>query len=146
MRQRDWRPDGSDLMDEAELYFKEAKHTNRWGKKAPHGNGDPMYAFKASGEEFDDEISETPYHAATKGKELKAIEALSTQISNLTNQKWEATKTSLYSEHKYKWKLKAPKDGESTTKKVLTDGKLKKYHWCEYHKFWTIHSPKESKI
>jgi hypothetical protein len=26
---------------------------------------------------------------------------------------------------------------------VLSDGKRKKYHWCEYHKLWTIHSPKE---
>jgi hypothetical protein len=41
--------------------------------------------------------------------------------------------------------LKAPKDGESTSKMVLSDGKRKKYHWCEYHKLWAIHSPKECK-
>jgi hypothetical protein len=41
--------------------------------------------------------------------------------------------------------LNAPKDGESTSKMVLSDGKRKKYHWCEYHKLWTIHSPKECK-
>jgi hypothetical protein len=28
---------------------------------------------------------------------------------------------------------------------VQSDGKRKKYHWCEYHKLWTIHSPKECK-
>jgi hypothetical protein len=28
---------------------------------------------------------------------------------------------------------------------VLTDGKRKKYHWCEYHKLWTIHTPNECK-
>jgi len=145
MRQRDWRPDGSDLMDEAELYFKEAKQTNRWGKKATNGNGDPMYAFRASGEEFDD-IPDPTYHTARKTKELQAIEALSTRIDNLGNQKWDATKTSQYSDEKYKWKLKAPKDGESTSKKMLIDGKTKKYHWCEYHKLWTIHSPKECKM
>ncbi len=35
----------------------------------------------------------------------------------------------------YKWKLKAPKDGESTSKMVLSDGKRKKYHWCEYQNY-----------
>jgi hypothetical protein len=41
--------------------------------------------------------------------------------------------------------LKAPKDGKSTGRMVLSDGKRKKDHWCEYHKLWTIHSPKECK-
>ena len=27
----------------------------------------------------------------------------------------------------------------------MSNGKTKKYHWCEYHKLWTIHSPKECK-
>jgi hypothetical protein len=31
-------------------------------------------------------------------------------------------------EAKYKWKLNFFKDGESTTKKVMMDGKTKKYH------------------
>ncbi len=25
------------------------------------------------------------------------------------------------------------------------DGKTKAYHWCEYHRLWTLHSPKECK-
>lgn len=33
------------------------------------------------------------------------------------------------------WKLKAPKSGESKTKKV----KGRTYHWCKYHKMWCIH-------
>jgi hypothetical protein len=44
MRQRNWKEDGSDLMEEAELYYKEAKLTGKWGKKAP--NIDTMYAFQ----------------------------------------------------------------------------------------------------
>jgi hypothetical protein len=46
-------------------------------------------------------------------------------------------------EPKYKWKQVPPKDGESTTKKVLVDGVRKKYYWCVHHKAWTLHSPWE---
>ncbi len=46
MKQRNWKPDGSDLMEEAELYFKEAKQTGKWGKKA--ANSEVMYAFQAT--------------------------------------------------------------------------------------------------
>ncbi len=61
------------------------------------------------------------------------------------NDKWDRGHNSATKdEHsKYKWKLKAPKDGESTSKIALSDGKRKKYHWCEYHNLWIIHSPKE---
>ena len=41
--------------------------------------------------------------------------------------------------------MKPPRDGESTSKMVQVEGKNKKYHWCDYHKSWTIHSPKECK-
>ncbi len=54
LRQRDWKEDGSDLMEEAELFYKEAKQTNKWGKKVP--NADTMYAFQATTE--DDEPEE----------------------------------------------------------------------------------------
>ncbi len=52
------------------------------------------------------------------------------------NNKWDRGQTGALKDEdsKYKWKLKAPKDGESTSKMVLSDGKRKKYHWCEYHK------------
>jgi hypothetical protein len=46
-------------------------------------------------------------------------------------------------EQRYKWKQIPPKDGESTTKKVLVDGVSKKYYWCVHHKAWTLHSPQE---
>jgi hypothetical protein len=59
--------------------------------------------------------------------------------------KWEKEKNGKYDDPKYKWKLKAPKDGESTTKMVQVDGKNKKYHWCDHHKSWTIHSLRECK-
>jgi hypothetical protein len=61
--------------------------------------------------------------------------------------KWEKEQVAKKEEReaRYKWKLKPPKDGESTTKKVMMDGKTKTYHWCEYHRLWTLHSPKECK-
>jgi hypothetical protein len=34
VRQKDWKEDGSDLMEEAELYNKKARSTERWGKKS----------------------------------------------------------------------------------------------------------------
>ncbi|MFN9980611.1 MAG: hypothetical protein ACK53Y_11875, partial [bacterium] len=46
-------------------------------------------------------------------------------------------------DQKYKWKHVPPKDGESTTKRVLLEGVRKKYYWCVHHKAWTLHSPQE---
>ena len=33
MRKLDWKQDGSDLMEEAEIYYQEAMNTHRWGRK-----------------------------------------------------------------------------------------------------------------
>ncbi len=33
MRKLDWKQDGSDLMDEAEIYYLEAINTHRWGRR-----------------------------------------------------------------------------------------------------------------
>ncbi len=33
MRKLDWKQDGSDLMDEAEVYYQEAINTHKWGKR-----------------------------------------------------------------------------------------------------------------
>jgi hypothetical protein len=34
MRKLDWKQDGSDLMEEAEINYQEANYTHRWGKKS----------------------------------------------------------------------------------------------------------------
>jgi hypothetical protein len=137
MRQRNWKEDGSDLMDEAELYFKEAKQTGKWGKKA--ANTETMYAFQAT---RDDGKRKHKHHDVDKEETNKSeMAALTAQLKEYNeNKKWDKEK-----EAKYKWKLKPPKDGESTTKKVMSNGISKKYHWCEYHRQWTLHSPKECK-
>jgi hypothetical protein len=41
------------------------------------------------------------------------------------------------------WKTKAPRKGESTTKSITIQGKVYVYHWCPYHRKWTIHQPKD---
>ncbi len=79
---------------------------------------------------------------------ISEVTALTAQLKQFNeNNKWDRGHTiaTRDEDSKYKWKLKAPKDGESTSKMVLSDGKRKKYHWCEYHKLWTIHSLKECK-
>jgi hypothetical protein len=49
MRKLDWKQDGSDLMEEAEIYYQEAINTHRWGRKAYRH--DVQYAFKATNSE-----------------------------------------------------------------------------------------------
>jgi len=46
-------------------------------------------------------------------------------------------------EQRYKWKQIPPKDGESTTKRVLVDGVRKKYYWCVNHQAWTLQKEKK---
>ncbi len=45
VRKKDWKEDGSDLMEEAELYYKEAKSTGSRGKKTSNVDTMAMYAF-----------------------------------------------------------------------------------------------------
>ena len=144
VRQRDWKEDGSDLMEEAELFYKEAKQTNKWGKKVP--NADTMYAFQATTEDDEPEEERKPKPHKGHQSELAALTAQLKQFNNNNKwEKWDKDSSGKHDEPKYKWKLKAPKDGESTTKMVQVEGKNKKYHWCDYHRSWTIHSPRECK-
>ena len=153
VRKKDWKEDGSDLMEEAELYYKEAKSNGTWGKKA--SNTDTMYAFQATRDEdpeyqaqMDSDTKQIAMMHTPAFDNISEVTALTAQLKQFNdNNKWDRGHTiaTRDDDSKYKWKLKAPKDGESTSKMVLSDGKRKKYHWCEYHKLWTIHSPKECK-
>jgi hypothetical protein len=144
MKQKNWKQDGSDLMEEAELYFKEAKQTGRWGKRA--ANTETVYAFQATREDSKRKFkNHDEDEEETSQSEIAALTAQLKQYNE--NMKWDKERATKKEEReaKYRWKLKPPKDGESTTKKVMSDGTSKKYHWCEFHKLWTIHSPKECK-
>jgi hypothetical protein len=54
MRKLDWKQDGSDLMEEAEIYYQEAINTHKWGRKMH--KPDVHYAFKSTTSE--DELTE----------------------------------------------------------------------------------------
>jgi hypothetical protein len=105
-----------------------------------------MYAFQAT----KDDGKRKPQHLTGDKEEIdqSEIAALTTQLKQYNeSKKWDNDHSAKREEReaKYKWKLKPPKDGESTTKKVMTDGTSKKYHWFVYHSLWTLHSPKECK-
>lgn len=144
VRKKDWKEDGSDLMEEAELFYKEAKQTNKWGKKST--NVDTMYAFQATTEDNEPKEERRIKPPKEHHSELAALTAQLKQFNNNSKwDNWDKDNGGKYDDQKYKWKLKPPKDGESTSKMVQVEGKNKKYHWCDYHKSWTIHSPKECK-
>jgi hypothetical protein len=140
-KQIDWKPDGSDLMEEAEQYYMELKTTRNWGHS---GKTNEIYALQAT-EEYE-EISNTNHTIDQVDKEngtatAMQILALATQFKKQQKHKWEKPNN----DNKYKWKLKGPKDGEPNTKRVFQDGEKKTYHWCPHHKMWTIHKPEECK-
>ena len=128
MKEIDWREDGTDLMDDAESFYLNLKNSKVWGHKP---NKESIYALQATAETDD-----PPTSAHTE-----AINTLASELRAFTAQMSEKQKR----EEKYKWKLVPPKDGESTTKRVLIDGERKKYHWCVHHKAWTLHTPAECK-
>ena len=71
VRKKDWKDDGSDLMEDAELYFKEAKSTGSWGKKTSNVDTMAMYAFQAT----DDSTDETDWKSAYENELKKAATA-----------------------------------------------------------------------
>jgi hypothetical protein len=144
MRKIDWRVDGSDLMEDAEVYYQEAINTHRWGKKTQ--KQDVVYAFKA---ESDEEVNEPE----TTNSFEETIKALSAQLREYTeantarskNVKFDDVKAIQEEDDKYAWKLIPPKDKEPTVKRMLVDGITKTYYWCPNHHQWTIHKPSECK-
>jgi hypothetical protein len=131
MKEVNWKEDGSDLMNEAETFFLNLKNNRSWW---PKQENDQIYALQAT-EILDNETDvEDDSKPETITNLLHQINAFSAKLSEKEKR-----------EQKYKWKLIPPKDGESTTKTVLVDGKRKKYYWCVNHQAWTLHSPAECK-
>jgi hypothetical protein len=132
MKEVNWKEDGSDLMDKAETFFLNLRNNKTWW---PKHDSEQLYALGAT--HIQDDTSDTD---EDKSKP-KAINNLLNQINAFSARLSEKEKR----EQKYKWKLKPPKDGESTTKMVQVDGVRKKYHWCVNHNAWTLHSQAECK-
>jgi hypothetical protein len=129
LKQIEWKEDASDLMDEAESFYLNLREGRSW--KKPHDDRPRAYALKAS------DASVSSDSTQEGAMDSSALKKLKSQIRAFA-----ATEKQLR-EQKYKWKQVPPKDGESTTKKVLVDGVRKKYYWCVHHKAWTLHSPQE---
>jgi hypothetical protein len=145
MRKLDWKQDGSDLMDEAEIYYLEAINTHRWGRKAYRQ--DVQYAFKATNSEIETkEEKEKPKNNSFE----EMITALTAQLQEQTaanTARWSGpnANTQQDMDKKYAWKRVPPKRGEPSTKRMYSDGKNKTYHWCPHHNQWTIHTAAECK-
>jgi hypothetical protein len=137
MRKLDWKQDGSDLMDEAEVYYQEAINTHRWGKKTH--KQDVVYAFRT--EESESEVERQPSNSYEDT--IKALTAQLKEYAEAYTAKWGNPGTS--DDKKYAWKLIPPKDNEPSEKRMYMDGKSKVYHWCPHHLQWTIHSPRKCK-
>jgi len=129
LKQIEWKEDASDLMDEAEAFYLNLREGRSWRK--PHDDRARAYALKASDASFSSDSTQEDTMELSTLKKLKShIKALAATEKQLREQK-------------YKWKQIPPKDGESTTKRVLVDGVRKKYYWCVHHKAWTLHFPQE---
>jgi hypothetical protein len=118
-------------MDEAESFYLNLREGRSWRK--PHDDRARAYALKASDASVSSDSTQdmgstiSKKESSTFKKYIKAFAATEKQLR----------------EQKYKWVQIPPKDGASTTKKVLVDGVGKKYYWCVHHKAWTLHSPQE---
>jgi hypothetical protein len=125
LKQIEWKEDASDLMEEVESFYLNLREERSW--KKPHDDRARAYTLKASDASVssdstqDMESSISKKQSSTLNKYVKAFAATEKQLR----------------EQKYKWKQVPPKDGESTTKKVLVDGVRKKYYWCVHHKAQT---------
>jgi hypothetical protein len=116
LKQIEWKEDASDLMDKAESFYLNLREGRSW--KKPHDDRARAYALKASdasvSSDSTQEIMESSIskkQSSTLKKYIKAFAANEKQLR----------------EQKYKWKQVPPKEGESTTKKVLVDGARNPY-------------------
>jgi hypothetical protein len=140
MRKLDWKQDGSDLMEEAEVYYQEAMNTHSWGRKPQ--KHEVVYAFRA--EESEPEV-ERQQPRNTYEDTTKALTAQLKEYAEAYTAKWGNPNTSEEKDRKFAWKLIPPRDNEPSLKKMYVDGKTKAYHWCPHHLQWTIHTPMECK-
>ena len=73
MRKLDWKQDGSDLMDEAEIYYLEAINTHRWGRRTYRQ--DVQYAFRATNSETETEEEKEKSKSSNYEEMIKALTA-----------------------------------------------------------------------
>jgi hypothetical protein len=145
LRKLDWKQDGSDLMEEAEIYYLEAINAHRWGRKTYRH--DVQYAFKATNCETEAEEEKEKPKANSYEEMIKALTAQLQEQTAAYTARWSgpSTNTQQDMDKRYAWKRVPPKSGDPSTKRMYSDGKNKSYHWCPHHNKWTIHAVAECK-
>jgi hypothetical protein len=78
-------------------------------------------------------------------EDQETIIALKAQLKQQRQpkQQGKSTKNSKQKARTDAWKLQPPKKGEPQKKTVTINGKDYIYHWCNHHRKWTIHHPKD---
>jgi hypothetical protein len=143
MRKLDWKQDGSDLMEEAKIYYKEAMSTHRWRKETYRP--DVQYAFKSTTSDDEwTEVEKVKTESRTCEDEIRALTAKLNEFTTAFTSRWSGPNDDSM-DKKYAWKKIPPKSGEPSTKKVHVTRLSKTYYWCPNHQQWTIHPPKDCK-
>jgi hypothetical protein len=127
MRKLDWKQDGSDLMEEAKIYYKEAMSTHRWRKETYRP--DVQYAFKSTTSDDEwTEVEKVKTESRTCEDEIRALTAKLNEFTTAFTSRWSGPNDDSM-DKKYAWKKIPPKNGEPSTKKVHVNGVSKAYYW-----------------
>jgi hypothetical protein len=143
MRKIDWKEDGSDLMDDVEIYYQEANNTHKWGKKAYRK--EVQYAFKAVDSGTETEVEKDKPKEESYEETIKALTAQLQEYATAYTARWSESNQKPNLDSKYAWKHISPKAGEPVIKKMHVDGQSKTYYWRPHHLQWTIHKSSECK-
>ena len=143
MRKIDWKEDGSDLMEDAEIYYQEAINTHKWGRRA--NRQEVQYAFKAVDSETETEVEKDKPKEESYEETIKALTAQLQEYTTAYTASWSGINQKPNVDSKYAWKYISPKAGEPTMKRMNVEGQAKTYYWCPHHQQWTIHKPTECK-
>jgi hypothetical protein len=143
MRKIDWKEDGSDLMEDAEIYYQEAINTHKWGRRA--NRQEVQYAFKAVDSETETEVEKDKPKEESYEETIKALTAQLQKYTTAYTASWSGINQKPNVDSKYAWKYISPKAGEPTMKRMNVEGQAKTYYWCPHHQQWTIHKPTECK-
>jgi hypothetical protein len=143
MRKIDWKEDGSDLMEDAEIYYQEAINTHKWGRRA--NRQEVQYAFKAVDSGTETEVEKDKPKEESYEETIKALTAQLQKYTTAYTASWSGINQKPNVDSKYAWKYISPKAGEPTMKRMNVEGQAKTYYWCPHHQQWTIHKPTECK-
>jgi hypothetical protein len=143
MRKIDWKEDGSDLMEDAEIYYQEAINTHKWGRRA--NRQEVQYAFKVVDSETETEGEKDKPKEESYEETIKALTAQLQEYTTAYTASWNGINQKPNVDSKYAWKYIPPKAGEPTMKRMNVEGQAKTYYWCPHHQQWTIHKPTECK-